>query len=84
MKGVVGIACVAAFQVPPTAVVSVGAASAVLEASGSDISAMPSGVTTSSEAPSAWASTLEDDLELEQARRGKQQTIREIKRNVIA
>jgi hypothetical protein len=78
-KGVVGIACVAAFQGTPTTVVSVAAKSTALEASG-----VAAAMEASSEASSPWASTLEDGLELEQARRGEQKIIRRGERNLIA
>jgi hypothetical protein len=38
----------------------------------------------SSAASSPWASTFKDGLELEQARRGEQKTIRRGERNLIA
>jgi hypothetical protein len=78
-KGVVGIACVAAFQDTLTTAVSVAAKSTALEASG-----VAAAMAASSEASSPWASTPEDDLELAQARRGEQKTIRRGEQNLIA
>jgi hypothetical protein len=77
-KGVAGIACVAAFQDTLTTVVSAAAKSTALEASG-----VGAALAASSEASSPWASTLDDNLELEQARRGEQKTIRRGERNLI-
>jgi hypothetical protein len=57
----------------------VAARSTALEASG-----VAAALEASSEASSPWASTLEDDLELEQARRGEQKTIRRGERNLMA
>jgi hypothetical protein len=60
-------------------VVSVAAKSTALEASG-----VAAAMAASSAASSPWASTFEDDLELAQARRGEQRTIRRGERNLIA